>query len=160
MLRRSVVILIFVLTVMGCKEQDVPKPPPIELTREHICSVCGMIIVDFPGPKAQIHYRGGRVDTFCSVAEMISFYLQPDRPRGIVAIYVNDMSGAEWKHPLGRWIDAEDAYYVYGARISGAMGQEMVPFSDYASAEGFIRKHGGRVVRFNEIKMDMLRPEL
>ncbi len=119
-----------------------------------------MIIVDFPGPKAQIHYRDGRIDKFCSVYEMLTYYTQPDRPGGILAIYVNDMSEADWKKPVDHWIDAETAFYVYDPDISGAMGTEIVPFRDRISAERFMKKHGGRIVRFKEITPEMLEPRL
>jgi copper chaperone NosL len=152
-------LLLFLLLFPGCHREEVAKPKPIELDRRHICRVCGMIIVDFPGPKAQIHYRNGRIDTFCSVLEMMTFYLQPDRPHGIVAIYVNDMSKADWKHPVNHWLDAEKSLYVHGSDMSGPMGEEIIPFPDVPSAEEFTRSHGGRITRFNEITMDMLRPK-
>ncbi len=117
-----------------------------------------MIIVDFPGAKAQIHYRNGQVDPFCSTLDMFLFYLQPDRPKNIVAIYVNDMGQADWQHPEGNWINAKDAFYVYGGDVMGPMGEALVPFSDKGDAENYVRKHGGRIVRFDGITPEMLRP--
>lgn len=112
-----------------------------------------MIIVDFPGAKAQIHYKNRRYDAFCSTLDMFLFYLQPDRPSDIVAIYVNDMGGSE-----GGWIDAEKAYYVFGGDMMGPMGESLVPFSDPRKAEAYIKSHGGRIVRFNEVTQEMLKP--
>ncbi len=154
--KNTTLIVLALLLVVSCaqKEESI-KPPPVEIKRGDSCRLCGMIILDYPGPKAEILYRDGRVDKFCCVQEMMSLYLQPDRPRGIRAIYVTDMAGQDWKSP-GRWIDAEKAFYVYDANISGAMGNELVPFSDRTSAERFIEKHGGRIVRFNEITLEML----
>jgi len=113
--------------------------------------------MNFPGPKAEIIYKNGRVDKFCSVQEMMSFYLQPDRPRGIAVIYVTDMGNTEWDSP-GKWIDASDAVYVYRSNISGTMGNELVPFSQRVYAEVFIKKYGGRIIRFDEVTLSMLRP--
>ena len=75
----------------SCSKDAGTKPIPVEFTRDHACKVCGMIIVDFPGAKAQIHYKNKKYDTFCSTLDMFLFYLQPDRPGNIAAIYVNDM---------------------------------------------------------------------
>lgn len=157
--KNSVLIVLALLLVVSCaqKEESI-KPPPVKIRKGDACALCGMIILDYPGPKAQIHYRDGRVDKFCCVQEMMSLYIQPDRPRGIRAIYVTDMAGQDWKNP-GRWIDAERAFYVYGANISGAMGNELVPFSDRVSAGRFIEKHGGSIVHFNEITLEMLEPK-
>lgn len=117
-----------------------------------------MIIVDFPGSKAQIHYRNGEIDTFCSTLDMLLFYHQPDRPRNIVAIYVNDMGKAQWDHPVGNWVDAKEAFYVYGGDIMGPMGEALVPFSKRSDAEDYIKKHGGRIIKFEEITPDILKP--
>ncbi len=117
----------------GCfKEDEAEKPLPVELNRNHACRVCGMIGVDFPGAKAQIHYKNIKVDSFCGTLDIFSFYLQPDRPRNIAAIYVNNM---------------------------GPMGEALVPFLDLKDAETYVKKHGGKIYRFDEVTMDMLRPE-
>jgi copper chaperone NosL len=154
-----ILIIVFFLTT-ACTQQEQSKPLPFELTREHSCAVCGMIIVDFPGTKGQIHYRNGRSDKFCSTLDMFMFYLQPDRPKNIIDIYVQDMGKADWDHPEGYWIDAEEALYVYGGDIMGPMGDALVPFADLKEAEAYLNDHGGRIVRFHDIKMDMLRPDV
>ncbi|GAB4411053.1 MAG: hypothetical protein OHK0032_06890 [Thermodesulfovibrionales bacterium] len=173
-------LLLAACFLAGCAKGRGEKPPPVEFTRDDACKVCGMIIVDFPGAKAQIHYKNGRYDAFCSTLDMFLFYLQPDRPRDIVAIYVNDMGGAEGglhppsvtplntdkkvpggetkSHPRATWIDARAAFYVYGGDIMGPMGESLVPFADLKDAEAYAKKHGGRILRFDEVKMDILRP--
>jgi len=143
----------------SCSKDAGTKPLPVEFAREHACHVCGMIIVDFPGAKAQIHYKGKKYDSFCSTVDMFLFYLQPDRPGDIVAVYVNDMGKSDWKHPEGNWIDAEKAFYVYGGDIMGPMGEALVPFSDLKNAEAYQKKHGGRIIGFNDVTMEMLKPK-
>ncbi|MGX1174727.1 nitrous oxide reductase accessory protein NosL [Pseudomonas sp. R151218B TE3479] len=41
------------------------------------CHVCGMVITDFPGPKGAAVGAGG-VKKFCSTAEMLGWWLQPE----------------------------------------------------------------------------------
>ncbi|MBI4848565.1 MAG: nitrous oxide reductase accessory protein NosL [Nitrospirae bacterium] len=148
--------LIIALSV-ACKQSET-KLQPVELTREHMCQVCGMIIVDFPGAKAQIHYKKGKYDTFCSTLDMFLFYLQPDRPKDITAIYVNDMGKADMEHPVNLWTDATKAFYVYGGDVMGPMGEAMIPFSELKDAAAYIKQHGGKLIAFNDVTMDMLRP--
>jgi len=152
-LLRCILLLLLSACLFASCSRERQRPLPVRLTRDHACRVCGMIIVDFPGAKAQIHYRNGRYDAFCSTLDMFLFYLQPDRPRDIVAIYVNDMGD-----PEGNWIDAEKAYYVFGGDVMGPMGESLVPFSDHGKAEAYIKSHGGRIVRFNEVTQEMLKP--
>lgn len=153
----SLVILLVIFS-LGCSRGQEAKPLPVELDRTHDCKVCGMIIVDFPGAKAQIHYKNGKYDTFCSTTDMFLFYLQPDRPANISAFYVNDMGKAEQYHPRGYWIDAKSAFYVQGGDVMGAMGEALVPFSDMKDADTYIKKHGGKIIKFDDVTMAMLSP--
>jgi len=152
-------LILTVLSFASCSRDTGAKPQPVEFTREHSCNVCGMIIVDFPGAKAQIHYKNKKIDTFCSTLDMFLFYLQPDRPANIAAMYVNDMGKADWEHPRGHWADAKNAFYVYGGDIMGTMGESLVPFSDRKDADAYMKKHGGRVIRFDDVKTDILKPK-
>jgi copper chaperone NosL len=157
-------LLLAVCLLAACSRGPAPKPPPFEFNREHACSVCGMIIVDFPGSKAQIHYKRGRPDAFCSTLDMFLFYLQPDRPGNIEVIYVNDMGKPDPEHqpehPQGHWIDAQKAFYVYGGDVMGPMGELLIPFSERRDAESYSVKHGGRIVKFDEVTADLLRPKV
>lgn len=152
------VIIIITIFLAGCVQEETAKPLPIEFDREDACRVCGMITVDVPGAKAQIHYRDGKVDTFCCTLHMFSFYLQPDRPLNISVIYVNDMGKADHERPVGYWIDAKEAYYVYGGEVMGPHGESLPPFAVLEDAKGYIRKNGGKIVRFGEITAEMLKP--
>jgi copper chaperone NosL len=90
---------------------------------------------------------------------MFSFYLQPDSPKNITVFFVNDMGKADWERPSEHWIDAKKAYYVFGGNIMGPMGEALVPFSELKDAEGYVNDHGGKIIRFDEVTMGMLRPE-
>lgn len=117
-----------------------------------------MIIVDFPGAKAQLHYHDGKTSYFCSTLDMFLFYLQPDRPAHLAVLYVNDMGTADPLHPAGHWIEAQKALYVQGGDVMGPMGEALVPFADPAKADAYRKKHGGKIVAFNDVTMEMLRP--
>lgn len=152
--------LIVVILFAACTVEEVPRPLPVELTRHHTCEVCLMISADIEGAKAQIHYKNDEVYTFCCTLHMFSFYLRPDRPHNILAIYVNDMGGVTPGGDAGPWIDAEKAYYLYGSSIKGSHGEALTPFSDLKIAEEYLNEYGGRIVRFNEVTLDMIRPKV
>jgi copper chaperone NosL len=153
---KSLIIIVFLL--VGCSQGGGNEnASPVELNQDHACTICGMIPVEYPGPKAQTHYKNGDVDTFCVTPHMFMSYLQPERPRNIVAIYVNDMGKADWYHPKGHWIDAKKAFYVYGGDKMGPMGEPLVPFSALKDAEAYVKGHGGRIMKFDDITVDMLR---
>jgi copper chaperone NosL len=156
----SILPLIFLIVIFsGCTKDDVEKLAPIEFTRAHACALCGMITVDFPGSKGQIHYSNGKIDAFCCTLDMFSFYLQPDSPKNITAIFVNDMGKADWERPSGHWIEAKKAYYVIGGNIMGPMGEALVPFFNIKDAEAYIKEQSGKIVKFDDINMEMLKPK-
>ncbi|MGZ7458749.1 nitrous oxide reductase accessory protein NosL [Pseudomonas sp. Ma2-10] len=115
------------------------------------CHVCGMIINGFPGPKGEVVERAG-VKKFCSTAEMIGWWLQPENHHGDAKLYVHDMGRSPWNAPDdAHLIDAKDAFYVVGTQLKGAMGVVLASFSSREAAEKLAAKQGGHLLRFSEI---------
>ena len=136
------------------KNQTVETPPPQTLTREATGYYCLMTVVYHNGPKGQIILTDKEQPLwFTSVRDTIAFTLSPEEPKNIAAIYVNDMSDADWDNPgENNWINARDAWYVLNSKRAGGMGApEAVPFSSEEKAKAFISEHGGKIFRFNAI---------
>ncbi|KIN91794.1 nitrous oxide reductase accessory protein NosL [Thauera sp. SWB20] len=126
-----------------------------EIERGTSCTLDGMLLADYPGPKAQIHYTGvAEPDWFCDTVEMFNIYLNPEQARAITAIFVQDMGKAEWNAPQGHWIDAKAAFYVFGSQRLGSMGPTAASFANEADAKAFAAEHGGAVLRFDEVTPD------
>ena len=147
-------VLLFVFLLAAC-EKDLPVEVPSAqtLTREASGYYCLMTVVYHKGPKGQIILSDKKVLWFTSVRDTISFTLSPEEPKNIAAIYVNDMSEADWDNPgADNWIDAHQAWYVLGSKRSGGMGApEAVPFLTKEKAELFASNQGGSVYAFNSI---------
>ena len=129
---------------------------PVEISHGTSCALDGMLLADYPGPKAQIHYAGqAGPDFFCDTVEMFNIYLQPEQARPVQALFVQDMGRADWDQPRGHWIDAKSAYYVHGSKRRGSMGPTIASFAQEADAAKFAAEHGGKVYRFADITPDM-----
>jgi len=155
---RHLAIIVAALTlVAGCDRQEAagPPPPPHALTREANGYYCGMIVIDHPGPKAQIFLRGqDQPIWFTSVRDAMAYTRLPEENKAITAIYVTDMGRAQsWATPgPGIWIDARQAWYVLGSAKRGGMGaREAVPFGDKAAALAFIARYGGQISTFSDV---------
>lgn len=130
---------------------------PVEIDRSTSCELDGMLLADYPGPKAQVHYVGqAQPSFFCDTVELFSTLLAGEQVRAVRAVYVQDMGQADWNAPRGHWIDAKTALYVVGGKRHGSMGPTIGSFAQEADARKFAAEYGGRVLKFAEITADMV----
>lgn len=161
MYKLSISLLMFLL--VACE-----KSPPIEmlpaqtLTRDANGYYCLMTVLNHKGPKGQIILTDKKVLWFTSVRDTISFTLSPEEPKNIAAIYVNDMTDANWGNPgADNWIDAGSAWYVLNSKRNGGMGApEAVPFAAKEKAENFAAKEGGTVHSYKTIPKNYILGDL
>lgn len=141
----------------ACGQRSDQPVVAAEIDPASTCDLDGMLLADYPGPKAQIHYAGE--DTphwFCDTMEMFSTLLKPEQIRPVRAVFVQDMAQADWDKPRGHWFDARTGVYVLGSRRHGSMGPTLASFRDRAAAEAFAKAHGGRVLAYAEVKPEMV----
>lgn len=125
---------------------------PAAISGENECALDGMIVANYPGPKAQIQYRQeGKRDFFCETKELFHVYIEPGMEARVIAIYVQDTAAIDWEKPVNNWIKAKGALYVVGANIDGSMGPTYAPFKSREDAAPFVRKYGGEIKTFNEV---------
>ena len=145
------------LTACGNESKSAQSLGPMEIDRSTSCSLDGMLLADYPGPKAQIHYAGQEKPSFfCDTIELFNTLLAGEQVRAVRAVYVQDMGQADWNEPKGHWIDAKTAVYVLGSKRHGSMGPTIASFAQEADAAKFAGEHGGKVLRFADIKLDMV----
>ena len=150
----SIALLLALLPGLSACNKPAATATPHELTAGDSCSLDGMTLLDFPGPKAQIHYANGEKDLFCDTTEMFSIYLQPEQQKRITGIFTQDMGKTSWDEPRGQWIDARQAIYVLGSKRHGSMGPTIASFSQQTDAATFAEKYGGQVQRFEQVTLD------
>ena len=159
-IRRTLILVALTATTLLAASGQSSGPAtvaPHEITRDTSCSLDGMLLADYPGPKAQIFYAGqAEPDFFCDTVEMFHVYLTPEQVRDVRGIFVQDMGKTAWDEPHGHWIDAKSAYYVYGSKREGSMGPTIASFALEQDAAKFVGEYGGKVYRFADIQPDMV----
>lgn len=148
-------LLLMAAALVAC-HKPVETTAPVEITSATSCSLDGMVLAEFPGPKAQIHYATGKPDYFCDTTEMFSIYLQPEQKKRITGIYTQDMAKTDWEKPQANWIDAKQAFYVLGSKKTGSMGPTLAAFAHSSDADDFAKKFGGKVVKFEQVTPEMV----
>lgn len=140
-----------VCAMLGACSQAPHKAHPLEPTDDTACVLDGMILKDYAGPKAQIHYTEGKPDFFCNLTELFDVVRAPESRRAVAALFVQDMGKADWDHPRANWIDAKTAFYVVGSRKHGSMGPTFGAFATASDADAFAAREGGKVLRFDQV---------
>ncbi len=141
----------------GDKAANQASLAPVEIDRSTSCELDGMLLSDYGGPKAQIHYAGQEKPAFfCDTVELFNTLLAGEQVRAIRAVYVQDMGQANWDEPKGHWIDAKSGIYVLGSKRHGSMGPTIASFAQEQDAAKFAQEYGGKVLRFGYIKLDMV----
>ncbi|HWI80465.1 nitrous oxide reductase accessory protein NosL [Ramlibacter sp.] len=125
---------------------------PAEIDPATTCDLDGMLLADYGGPKAQIHYAGQAAPVFfCDTVEMFAQLLRPEQVRPVRAVFVQDMARADWDQPRGHWFDARTGFYVIGSKRRGSMGPTFASFAQEAEARKFAAQYGGKVLPFAEV---------
>ena len=128
----------------------------VEPGPDTVCALDGMVLKDFPGSKAQIHYTEGKPDYYCDLMELFAVLLSPEHKRKVAAVYVQDIGKTDWAAPSGQWILAKDALFVVGSKKQGSMGPTFGAFSSAPEAAAFVQREGGKVVPFAQVTAAML----
>ncbi len=152
------VVILLAFTLAACGQSDTSVSlEPVAITGGTSCALDGMLLADYPGPKAQIHYAGREEpDFFCDTVEMFHIYLNPEIVQPVRGLYVQDMGSTDWDDPRENWIDARNAFYVLGSSRRGAMGPTLASFASEEAARRFAEEFGGEVLRFEEVTPDQV----
>lgn len=141
----------------ACSDKAETAVVAVEIDQATTCDLDGMLLSDYPGPKAQIHFKGEVKPSFyCDTVEMFNTLLKPEQVKPIRAVLVQDMAKADWDQPRGNWFDARTGFYVLGSKRTGSMGPTIASFAQEADAKTFAAKNGGRVLHFSDVKLDMV----
>lgn len=148
------------LAMTGCSEQEKVEInlDPVAIHAGDECHVCGMVITEWPGPKAEsINKHNGETLKFCSTTDLFAWWLQPENKTLQAQIYVHDMARSHWDQPDDEHlVDAREAWYVHGTNLMGAMGPTLASFADKAAAEALAQAHNARVLSFEQIDLAVL----
>jgi len=153
---------------------DVPEP--VTLTTDDTCEVCGMVIPNHPGPSAEIFYRdeqpSGHANpaVFDSTWEAFQYdFERQDRGWTREVFYVTDYSSVDYRlfdeggdtmistHPeASAFVSADEVTFVVGSEVKGAMGEDLIGFSERADAEAFQSEHGGTLMSVGDVTPEVI----
>jgi copper chaperone NosL len=164
------------VALAGCADEGEPPPAAVTLTDEDQCEVCGMVIPAHPGPSAEIFYPEHQPSghdnpaRFCSTWEAFDYHFdRVNRGWEAAAFYVTDYSSVDYSlsseggntlistHPEAEaFVDADAVTFVVGSEVNGAMGRDLIGFSNRDDAESFQAGHGGSLAQREDVTPEMI----
>jgi len=155
---RYLLIALVLFTASLSAEQEV-KPFNVEkkyfLTydKNTTCLVRHFKIYKEPKWVAKIKVRNGKTVYFSSPKSMFEFYFRPGKWYEIGVKSERDFSEiVVTDYATLKPINAETAYYVYGANVTSPAGDDLIPFATKESAETFSKVYKGhRVMPFDKV---------
>jgi len=112
----------------------------------------------YPKWHCEALLKNGHKAEFISVKSMMQVYMHQDYflKRNLLEapmekIYIKD-------YLTGEQADAKQAVYVFGSRIIGPHGDDLIPFATETNAKLFMMKHGGtKLLPYSKITAGLLR---
>ena len=112
----------------------------------------------YPKFSAEMILKNGTPIDFVSVKAMMNFYFHPEKyPEYAVGdrseidrMYVKDYLD-------GKRVRLKNAWFVFGSRIVGPHGDDLIPFSSKTRAEMFVKRYGGsRIMRAEDFTFGLI----
>ncbi len=131
----------------------------IKLTDQNATdAVYALPLKKYPKWLTEADLLNGKKVNFVSVKSLMTVYFhQPYFIKhkfidsNISKIFVQDYTS-------GRKIDAKKAVYIFGSRIVGPHGDDLIPFENIDNAKLFMFKNGGtKILRFNKLTKGLIR---
>ena len=120
----------------------------VEPTTESRCTVCGMYPARYPEHRCQVMTGDGKTHHFCSSQCLVNFLANPKeylkKDVKVKSVWVTIPQEQSYEYAIG-------LYYLVGSTLTGPMGKEAIPYRSKAVAEVTASKHGGKIIRFNEL---------
>ncbi|OQX72822.1 MAG: hypothetical protein B6D59_07460 [Campylobacteraceae bacterium 4484_4] len=112
----------------------------------------------YPHWLCEAELKNGKKVQFVSVKSMMQVYQHQEYFKkhklldaDIDKIYVQDFLN-------GKKVDAKKAFYVFGSRIVGPHGDDLIPFASQESAKLFMLKNGGtKILPFAKLSKGLIR---
>lgn len=158
-MKRRTAILLGVGLWLSCGSgEEGPAPLALEAfpIEHHEGAVCGMIVRDQSAPRGQVLHRDGTRSFVCSIGDLLA-YLQAPSPHGAAATILvevmdpdeDPMENHREPHP---WVPAAEAVYVVGIPRRGIMGEPVLVYRDWHSAEQVTRGTSAALLDFKELE--------
>lgn len=162
------------LGLAGCLGGNQELPAAVSLDDGQACDQCGMVIEEHPGPTGQVFFEDHPPDRdgpawFCSGSCTYTYRFDREAEDAVpIGTYLTDYSTLEYtvdddaEPSISAHLAADDYVpeaelsVVAGSDVIGAMGPDLIPFSDGADADSFAEEYGGEVLAATDVDRELV----
>ena len=158
----------------GCTGGSDDLPAAVALDEGQACDQCGMVIEEHPGPTGQVFFEDHLSERdgpawFCSGT--CTYTYRSDRvaeDATPIVTYLTDYSEVDYsvegesQPAITAHLAAEDyeveseLSVVANSEVIGAMGPDLIPFSDEGDAGSFAEEYGGEVLAATDVDRELV----
>ena len=150
MLKKVFVLFVFVVLSFSAEW----KEKKIQMAPKNIDPVYMLDITRMPKFNAKIFLANGQIIDFCCPKAMFDFYFRPLNYPEYKIKKEEDFKKLMVKDYIsGKWIDAKKALFVFGSKLQGPKGDDLIAFDNKDNIKVFMLKYGGtKILDFKGIK--------
>jgi nitrous oxide reductase accessory protein NosL len=154
---RYFLFLILLLSLSYSNENEVDSTKNIWQNR--LDPVYLLDVKKYPRFSTEMVLKNGKKIEFVSVKSMMNFYFHPEKYPEYRVKSREEISQMFVKDYLsGEKIDAKDAWYIFGSRLIGPHGDDLIPLSSQTKVELFMKKYGGsRVLKIDKFTFGLIK---
>ncbi len=112
----------------------------------------------YPKWLTEAELENGKKVQFISVKSLMSVYQHQAyfKKHKFIDANISKMSVQDFTS--GRKIDAKNAVYLFGSKVTGPHGDDLIPFENMDNAKLFMLKNGGtKILRFDRLTKGLIR---
>ena len=146
-MKKLIVLFLMVIALFASNEKNTTAPKNID-------PVYMLDVTKQPEFNAKIILANGKEIIFCCPKAMFDFYFRPfDYPEYKVKEEKDFKKLLVKDYLSGEWIDAKKALYVFGSKLQGPKGDDLIPLRNKDAVNIFMLKYGGtKILTFADIK--------
>ena len=142
------------LTAMVFPALAKEEEPPAGLLKDGVCLVSKLKANEYPDWQVCHQDQDGNWRVFVGMKNFLSFVNDPEafgqNPRQGGLVFVRDQN-------TKKWIPALFAYFVFGDKVIGPCGRDVIAFEDKKQAEKYSRKVNAKgIVRFVGLRRSII----
>ena len=159
----KLILTLFITATLSFSQSMLPPKAPInyimDYTPETVCLVRKYKVYKNPKWVGKIELQNGKKIFFSSPKSLIEFYQRPGKWHEVGVKSENDFKDIiVTDYVTMKPINAKEAFYIYGSRVTSPAGDDLVVLESREEAEKFAKEYNGkRVFKFNEVSSALIR---